>query len=161
MFAMAEEILEIHKHEDFRQGLSFFEAGNFEVASVFFSELLETEAFIEEDVSICRSWNGLSKALDGDREGVVDCRIAVQIDRPSLQAYLNLARAELEVGNVEKLLIALEKGISLYPNSRKLRDLYDRYDRRGPPPISFLSRDNPLNRLLGQIRRNRRLNKAS
>lgn len=160
MHAMAEQIVEINDHEDFQQGLKFFEAGNYEVASVFFSELLETEAFAEEDVSICRSWNGLSKALEGNRDGVVDCRIAVQVSQPSLQAFLNLARAELEVGNTEKLLIALERGIALYPTSSKLLELYERYDRRGPPPLRFLDRSHPVNQMLGKARRWYKIKKA-
>jgi len=139
----------ILSHEDFRQALDFFQAGNFEVAGVFFGDLLESEAFHDDEVRICRSWLGLSQVLDGDKDGVVHCRIAAKDGKAPLQVFVNLARAELELGHRDKLMIALENGLSHYPDSQALNQLHDKYDRRAPPTVKFLDRDNPINRALG------------
>ena len=140
-------------HEDFRQALDFFQAGNFEVAGVFFGDLLEEEAFQDDDVRICRSWLGLAQVLDGNKDGVVQCRIAAKDGRPPLQVFVNLARAELEMGNRDKLMLALEGGLSLYPDSQALNELHVKFDRRAPPVLKFLDRDNPVNRALGAAKK--------
>ena len=140
-------------HDDFRQALDFFQAGNYEVAGVFFSDLLEEEAFQDDDVRLCRSWLGLAQVLDGNKDGVVQCRLAAKDGRPPLQVFVNLARAELEMGHRDKLMIALENGLKLYSDSRALNDLYKKYDRRSPPAVKFLDRDNPINRALGEMKK--------
>ncbi|MDX1334148.1 MAG: hypothetical protein R3312_00060 [Gammaproteobacteria bacterium] len=145
----------ILSHEDFRQALDFFQAGNFEVAGVFFGDLLESEAFHDDEVRICRSWLGLSQVLDGDKDGVVHCRIAAKDGKPPLQVFVNLARAELELGHRDKLMIALENGLSHYPDSQALNDLHDKYERRTPPAVKFLGRNNPINRALGAVKKRR------
>jgi hypothetical protein len=143
----------ILSHEDFRQALDFFQAGNFEVAGVFFGDLLESEAFHDDEVRICRSWLGLSQVLDGDKDGVVQCRIAAKDGKPPLQVFVNLARAELQLGHHDKLMVALENGLKLYPDSKALSELYSKYDRRSPPVVKFLNRDNPINRALGAAKK--------
>ena len=140
-------------NDDFRQALDFFQAGNFEVAGVFFNDLLEEEAFHDDDVRLCRSWLGLAQVLDGNKDGVVQCRIAAKEGKPPLQVFVNLARAELELGHRDKLMIALENGLQFYPDSRALNDLHGKFDRRAAPAVKFLDRDNPINRVLGEMKK--------
>lgn len=139
--------------EDFKEGMKFFKGGNFEVAGVFFSDLLESEAFLDEDVRLCRSWLGLSQVMGGEKDGVVHCRIAAKDGRPPLQIFLNLARAELACGNREKLMQAVELGLSLYPRMPLLLEMYEKYDHREPAVLPFLGRENPCNRWLGRIKK--------
>jgi len=139
--------------EDFREGVKFFKAGNHEVAAVFFSDLLESEAFLAEDVQLCRSWLGLSQVMGGEQDGVVFCRIAAKEGKPPLQIFLNLARAELACGNIEKLMQAVEHGLSLYPEMPVLLELHEKYNRRDPSVLPFLNRENPCNRWLGVMKR--------
>lgn len=143
----------IKDSEDFKEGMKFFKAGNYEVAGVFFSDLLESEAFLNEDVRLCRSWLGLTQVMGGERDGVVHCRIAAKEGRPPLQISLNLARAELACGNIEKLMQAVEQGLSLYPDMPVLLDLYNTYNRREPSVLPFLGRENSWNRWLGVIKK--------
>jgi hypothetical protein len=139
--------------EDFKEGMKFFKAGNFEVAGVFFSDLLESEAILDEDVRLCRSWLGLSQVMGGEKDGVVHCRIAAKDGRPPLQIFLNLARAELACGNREKLMQAVEQGLSQYPKMPLLLELHEKYDRREPSVLPFLDRENPCNRWLGRVKK--------
>lgn len=139
--------------EDFKEGMKFFKAGNYEVAGVFFADLLESEAFLDEDVRLCRSWLGLSQVMGGEKDGVVHCRIAAKDGRPPMQIFLNLARAELACGNREKLMQAVEHGLSLYPQMPLLLELHEKYDRREPAVLPFLDRENPCNRWLGRVKK--------
>ena len=143
----------ILSHEDFRQALEFFQAGNYEVAGVVFGDLLEEEAYQDDDVRLCRSWLGLSQVLEGNKDGIVHCRIAAKDGKPPLQVFVNLARAELQLGHHDKLMIALENGLKLYADSQALNELYSKYDRRAPPAVKFLDRDNPINRALGEMKK--------
>lgn len=154
---MNETTQEIQSLEEFQEGMRFFKAGNYEVASVFFGELLERHCVLDEETRICRSWQGLSQTLAGDPAGVVQCRIACREgeSRPELQLFLNLARAELACGDRARLMQALERGLALYPDSTVLRELHARYERRKEPVIRFLDRRHPLNRWLGRIKADR------
>jgi hypothetical protein len=91
--------------------------------------------------------------VSGEKDGVVHCRIAAKDGRPPLQIFLNLARAELACGSREKLMQAVEYGLSLYPNMPLLLELQEKYDRREPSVLPFLDRDNPCNRWLGRIKK--------
>lgn len=145
--------LTITDSENFQEGMKFFEAGNHEVAAVFFADLLESEAFTNEDVQLCRSWLGLSQVMSGDQDGVVYCRIAAKEGgRPPMQIFLNLAKAELACENIDKLMQAVEQGLSLYPNMPLLVELHAKYDRRDGGVLPFLGRENPCNRWLGVVK---------
>ncbi len=159
---MNETTREIQSLEEFQEGMRFFKAGNYEVAAVFFGELLERHCVLEEETRICRSWQGLAQTLAGDRAGVVQCRIACRegSERPELQLFLNLARAELACGDRAKLMQALERGLAFYPDSSVLRELVQRYERRKDPVIRFLDRKHPLNRWLGRLRGERQRRRA-
>lgn len=140
--------------ENFQEGMKFYEAGNYEVASVFFADLLESEAFANADVQICRSWLGLCQVMGGDKDGVVNCRIAAKEGgRPPMQIFLNLAKAELACGNIDKLMQTVEQGLTLYPNMPLLMELYETYDRRDGAVLPFLGRGNPCNRWLGVVKK--------
>jgi len=85
-------------------------------------------------------------------EGRRLCRHAVKVEFYQPETYLNLARTELLAGDRRAASDALERGLALDPDDRELVALGRKMGRRRPPVLGFLSRDNPLNRLLGRLR---------
>ncbi len=89
-------------------------------------------------------------------EGERLCRHAVRLDPSNSEHLLLLAEVCLLRRKRKAAVDALLKGLKIAPHDPQLRRLQRRIGFRRPPVISFLSRDHPLNRLLGR-RRHRRL----
>jgi len=85
-------------------------------------------------------------------EGLELCRHAVTIEPFRPENYLNLAQLYLMVGNRRGALRALRDGLALDSDHRGLLELQSKLGVRRRPPIPFLSRTNPLNVLIGQLR---------
>jgi len=66
--------------------------------------------------------------------------------------YLNLSRACLAAGNKKSAIKAIQKGLTFNPSSRDLIWELKRLGTRRSPPIPFLGRNNPLNKLFGRLR---------
>ena len=88
-------------------------------------------------------------------EGERLCRHALRLDPSDPEHYLLLAEVRLLRRNRKGAVSALLKGLRIAPQDSKLRAVQRRIGFRRPPVISFLSRDHPLNVLLGR-RRHRR-----
>jgi hypothetical protein len=86
------------------------------------------------------------------REGLDLCRHAVQIEPFRPENYLNLAQLYVMVGNRRGAIRAMRDGLALDSDHRGLLELQRRVGVRRRPPIPFLSRTNPLNVILGQLR---------
>lgn len=100
------------------------------------------------------SYYGLSLAL-ADRptaQAVKACERAAARDSFDPVLFLNLGRVYLLAGMTTKALATFERGLRLDPGHRALRAALSGADRRSKPPLSMLSRDNPLNRSLGKLR---------
>lgn len=88
-------------------------------------------------------------------EGERLCRHAVRLDPSDPEHLLLLAEVCLLRRKRKAAVDAILKGLRIDPNDPLLRRLQKRIGYRRPPVIRFLSRDNPLNWLLGR-RRHRR-----
>jgi len=64
--------------------------------------------------------------------------------------YLNMGKIYLMQGKTEEAIEILRKGLTQGTNEQIIAEL-GRIGTRRPPPLSFLSRDNPLNKYLGII----------
>ena len=64
--------------------------------------------------------------------------------------YLNMGKIYLMQGKTEEAIEILRKGLTQETNEQIIAEL-GRIGTRRPPPLSFLSRDNPLNKYLGII----------
>ena len=103
----------------------------------------------------CQSWYGLTLILveHNNNLGVRYCEDAVRASGgDSPENWLNLARACQALGYRERAVRALERGLALEENHSGLRAEIEVMGLRRPPVIGFLSRRNPLNRLLGRWR---------
>ena len=88
-------------------------------------------------------------------EGERLCRHAVRLDPSDPEHQLLLAEVCLLRRKRKSAVDAILKGLRIDPGNVQLRRLQKRIGFRRPPVIHFLSRDNPLNWILGR-RRHRR-----
>ena len=86
------------------------------------------------------------------REGLRLCRHAVKLEFYNPENYFNLARTCLLAENRRKAYEAVTQGLQMDRSHKGLRQLLKRMGARRKPVLPFLSRDNPLNRILGRIR---------
>ena len=78
------------------------------------------------------------------------CRNAIEHDPGNSLHYLYLGKVYLVAGKKHEALQALRQGIVL-GGSKEIERILDTIGARKPPIISFLSRDNLLNKYLGII----------
>jgi hypothetical protein len=83
--------------------------------------------------------------------GLELCRHAVQVQPFQPENYLNLAATYLLVGNRRLAVKAMREGLRIDSTHAGLVDLNRQLGIRRTPPVPFLSRDNPLNQLLGRL----------
>ncbi|MHB1847182.1 MAG: tetratricopeptide repeat protein [Deltaproteobacteria bacterium] len=103
----------------------------------------------------CLAWYGLTLILveKNNNLGVRLCEEATR-GEGTVQplSWLSLSRAFLALGYRERAVRALQKGLTFEPNHPSLTDEMAKLGLRREPVIGFLSRSNPLNRLLGRMR---------
>jgi hypothetical protein len=100
------------------------------------------------------SWYGLTLVLV-ERNwslGVLLCDEALRSAGPDPELLLNQARAHLALKQRVRSVQAIERGLASWPDHPGLRAARDALGLRRPPVIRFLSRNNPLNVLLGKVR---------
>lgn len=80
------------------------------------------------------------------------CEIAVQLRRQEVQFHLNLAEVYQLAGRRSKSMEALDAALELFSNDPRLKRARSRIEKRRTPVLSFLNRDNVLNKHLGKLR---------
>lgn len=87
------------------------------------------------------------------------CEIAVQLKRSEVQFHLNLAEVYQLAGRRSRAIDALDAALELFNDDQRLRRARGRIEKRSAPVLSFLDRDNVLNKHLGKWR-HRALNRV-
>jgi tetratricopeptide (TPR) repeat protein len=100
------------------------------------------------------SYLGYGIALREQRidEGLKLCKHAIKIEFFQAENYWNLARLHLLQKDRKGAVKAVREGLKVDPNSAELLALQKEMGLRRLPVLSFLSRNHPINRLLGSIR---------
>jgi Flp pilus assembly protein TadD len=80
------------------------------------------------------------------------CEIAVQLKRSEAQFHLNLAEVYAAAGRRTKAIDTLDAALELFHNDERLKRARTRVEKRRSPVLSFLNRNNLLNRQLGKLR---------
>jgi hypothetical protein len=80
------------------------------------------------------------------------CQHAVKMEFYQAENYLNLARTLLLAGHRRPAVRAVADGLKVEPDNGQLLELQHEIGLRKRPVLSFLSRSNPINSLLGRIR---------
>jgi hypothetical protein len=100
------------------------------------------------------SYLGYGIALRQQRlsEGLKLCQHAVKMEFYQAENYLNLARTHVLAGHRRAAVRAVADGLKVEPDHGQLLELQHELGLRKRPVLSFLSRSNPINTLLGRIR---------
>ena len=100
------------------------------------------------------SWYGVTLVMveRNSNLGVSYCDQALRAAGPDVELYLNQARAHLALGQRERAVRALHRGLEQFPGHPVLLAAKDLMGWRRRPVIPFLARGNPLNRWLGKLR---------
>jgi hypothetical protein len=92
-------------------------------------------------------------ALQGRRdEGAKLCRHALKAEVFSSEIWHNLARIHLLQGDRRQAVEAVKKGLGYEPDDTALWRMRAELGTRRDPPLRFLSRSHPVNRVLGRVR---------
>lgn len=143
--------LEIHDlPQQLKAGIKLVEHGGLDKGRVLFEDYLEKHP----DSSLALSYAGMLRAVRAGmvNDGLDMCREATRTDAGQALCWLNLARVYLTTGDRYQCVRALHKGLKLRsPYRDYLMGFYGAIGRRRNPPLRFLSRNNPINTLLGKL----------
>jgi uncharacterized protein HemY len=100
------------------------------------------------------SYLGYGIALRQQRisEGLKLCQHAVKMEFFQAESYVNLARTQMLAGHRRAAVRAVADGLKIEPDNQRLLELQHEIGFRRRPVLSFLSRSNPINTLLGKVR---------
>lgn len=100
------------------------------------------------------SYLGYAMAIQEKRitEGIKLCRYAVKQEFFQVENYVNLARIYLLAKRRGPAFKAIAQGLKIDANNPELVKLHRTLGERRPPVLSFLSRSNPFNQILGRLR---------
>jgi Flp pilus assembly protein TadD len=100
------------------------------------------------------SWYGLTLVLveKNSNLGLTLVEQALRTTGPDPELLLNAARLHLALRQRDRAVRAISRGLELWPDEPRLLAARTAMGTRSTPPIPFLHRSNPVNRLLGRLR---------
>src|SRR5208283_1458311 len=131
--------------ELFKKGVGALASGKMIPALASFEKALELEdnpAFYSY-FALC-----IAKERGQVRKAIKLCEEALQKDRENTAHYLNLGKILLQAGNRNDAIMVFRGGLK-YGTDLLIIDELVKLAIRKPPVISFLSRNNPINKYLG------------
>lgn len=142
---------EVHLHPDFVQGQRHYRQGDLKSALVCFKAAHQSTSVAHVYAHLYMSFLGVTQVMLGDVSGLNLCRRAAQEEGHRGEVFENLARAEIKLGHRKQACDALRRGMRLDKGNAGLRALRVEMGVRRNPVLSFLDRDNPVNRFLGRL----------
>lgn len=136
------------------EGVSLCRAGDWDRGMQLLGQVVEQRGLSDELPGTAYSFLGFGVARFQKkvREGLKLCEHAVKIQFYEPDNHLNAARVQLLARNRKGAVEAIGRGLKLDPHHAGLRGLRQEIGIRKRPVLRFLSRNNPINRLLGRIR---------
>ncbi len=137
------------------RGRAAFDQGRYLEALALFEASMELDRRQHRSPSMtCVSYYGVCVAMAGTRmeDAQAICLAAASAEPENAILHLNLGKVYLRRGNRSEAFEALVRGLQLAPREPEIIDAARGMGFRRRPPIGFLSRRHPLNRMLGQIR---------
>ncbi len=86
------------------------------------------------------------------QQAVIQCKKGIEMEPNEPEGYLLLARVHQHFGSRKLALAAIHAGLKNAPRNPELIALRLRFGVRRKPVLAFLSRDHPLNVVLGRWR---------
>ncbi len=137
---------------DFLDGMRCYEERDLEGALDMFRAADELAEMDDIYQSRYTSFHGLVRVFMGDEHGVKLCRKAAVGEVEDVEVYYNLAMAEHKLGDRGGAYMALRRGLVIDAEHQGLQRLAKEFNLRARRPvIPWVSRDNLLNRALGQL----------
>lgn len=139
------------REEFFEQALQDYRAGRLAMATKTMGRLVRDGSRDPAHIS----YYGLLLAFThgANDESIRLCEEAVQKDgRRSSVLYLNLARALAAQGRRRDAIVALERGVVIHDNDRRLRRELQHLVPRRTPLFPSLGRTHPVNKCYGFVR---------
>lgn len=138
------------KSPEIELGVKLVDEGKMDEAQRHFSSLQDKMG----PNPVISSFLGMLKALR-DRQpfqGLEICKKAASQDDDEPLCYLNLARVYMAMNDRYHAVKAIHKGLRSRSATRHhLYDFYKSIGIRRQPPVKFLHRDNPVNKVLGKL----------
>jgi len=131
----------------FEEGLKALNAGRTGEALQWLEKAVE-----EEKTPLACAYLAYCRAKEQGkyREAIALCTEAMKEEPKNSEIYLNLGRVYLLAGQRKSAIRAFDLGLRYGKNPQLVNEL-TLLGRRKAPPLPFLSRSNPLNRLLGKF----------
>lgn len=130
----------------FRQGLALCRKGSLSTAAIIFRRLVELGSNEPLHLSYC----GLLTTLvfGHRREGLSLCERALRFGADEPQVVVNVARVYEKTGQKTKAIKVLRRGLRELPAHAEMLNQINRLSPRRRPPLSFVDRNNAVNRQL-------------
>ncbi len=144
---------ELSLEELVRRGRIGLRSGQYEVANACLSEYCDRQLRDNQPISgpLLADY-ALAVAHTGDsKEASQICLSALAHEKKNPDVYAALARIHGMSGSRRKAVDAIDRGLALSPRHPGLLAVQQDLGVRRPPPIPFLSRDNPWNVWLGRV----------
>lgn len=135
----------------FVDGFEHFNEKNFGSAKELFTAAIKEEGRKSGYFHKYLSFISLCEVLSGDRSSLNILRETASGDCCDGDIYCNLAIAEFVSKHRRRAFMAIERGKKIGSDHSGLDILFDIFDTRRPPVISFLNRNNPINIALGKL----------
>lgn len=134
----------------FGEGLARYEAGDLPGAHAAFERAHRRMANDPRTLS----WYGLTLVLvtRNSNLGTLYCEQALRLAGPDPDLLLNQARIHLALGQRDRAVRALARGLERAPAHAGLLAAQEALGWRRSPVLPFLPRESPLNRWLGSVR---------
>ena len=154
-------MVELDRFDDeelLRRGRELLKLQHYEQARAFLSKYCDrqTQRDLSIQPGILASYALTLGHTNSLKEGIELCLRAAGSDRRNPHICWSLAQLYTLSGSRKKAVEALEVGLRASPDHRGLLKLREDLGARRPPPIRFLSRDNPVNVKLGKVLHKRR-----
>jgi hypothetical protein len=134
----------------FHRALKAYHEGKLQGSAEDFRLLLSAGSREPRHISYC----GLLVAMgEGNvKDGLVLCELAVKEAATDPEMYINLAKVYDWNGQTPRAVEVLRNGLQAIPHDPGLLREIQRISPRSQPTVSFLHRDNPVNKVLGRTR---------
>lgn len=136
---------------EYLQGRRYASLGDWDAALYCFKSATQAAPAGDAHANLYLSFLGLAEIQLNDLSGLNLCRRAAAAEQAHGAVFENLARAELRLGHRKQACAAIGRGLRVDDQHTGLRTLRLHMGVRRPPLLSFLPRDNPLNRILGKL----------
>src|SRR5579864_7405977 len=143
-------MMDTEAFREFKTGLTFLRDRHADKALPHMRRAVE----LEKSNPYYMSYLGVVLARSEGKWGEAErlCDSAVRMKRNQAQLYLNLAEVYATAGRREDAVEALQSGLKYARRDVRLTIAMNRLVERRSPVLTFLTRQNPLNRQLGMLR---------